>query len=72
MKLFSVCAPCDLQKPYDGNRQWGDFDNCSKCGEIMDVWTESGIRNAEARGDISRTRGTTNSDAVIGDKRGER
>lgn len=49
MKLFSVCVPCDEQKPYDGHRQWGDFDKCAKCGAVMDVWTESGIRNQEVR-----------------------
>lgn len=45
MKLFSVCVPCDEQKPYDGDRAWGDFDKCQRCGETMDVWTESGVRN---------------------------
>jgi len=50
MKLFSVCPACTFEpKPYDGQRQWGDFDKCPKCSEIMDVWTESGIRNEETR-----------------------
>lgn len=50
MKLFSVCAACAWSpKPYDGKRQWGDFDKCSRCGEMMEVWTESGIRNEEVR-----------------------
>ena len=49
MKLFSVCVPCDEQKPYDGHRKWGDSDKCAKCGAVMDVWTESGIRNQEGR-----------------------
>lgn len=45
-----VCPACDWSpKPYDGKRQWGDFDKCTKCGEVMDVWTESGVRNEEAR-----------------------
>jgi isoleucyl-tRNA synthetase len=46
IKLFSVCVPCDQIKPYDGQRLWGDFDKCSKCNEIMDVWTESGVQIA--------------------------
>jgi hypothetical protein len=54
MKLFSVCVPCDEQQAYDGKRQWGDFDKCPKCREIMEVWTESGIRNQEARRAWSR------------------
>lgn len=50
MKLFSVCPTCDWSpKPYDGKRQWGDFDKCPKCGKVMDVWTESGVRNEENR-----------------------
>lgn len=50
MKLFSVCQSCDwAPKPYDGDRQWGDFDKCPKCGKAMDVWTESGVRNEEYR-----------------------
>lgn len=50
MKLFSVCRVCDWSpKPYDGKRHWGDFDKCVRCGEVMDVWTESGVRNEEAR-----------------------
>jgi len=49
MRLFSVCVPCDKQKPYDGQRTWGDLDECPCCGELMDIWTESGIRNQEVR-----------------------
>jgi len=50
MNLFSVCPACPFDpKPYDGNRVWGDFDRCPKCGEIMDVLTESGVRNDERR-----------------------
>mgnify|MGYP001013424848 len=50
MKLFSVCQSCDwAPKPYDGDREWGDFDKCLKCGKAMDVWTESGVRNEEYR-----------------------
>lgn len=49
MKLFSVCVPCDQTQPYDGQRVWGDFDKCPKCDEIMEVWTESGVRNARWR-----------------------
>lgn len=48
MKLYSICLPCDgptWANPYDGTRQFGDFDKCPKCGEVMDVWTESGICN---------------------------
>lgn len=52
MKLFSICPICDdpnWGKPYDGARRWGDFDKCPKCGQAMDVWTESGIRNEMTR-----------------------
>lgn len=52
MKLYSICLPCDgptWANPYDGTRHFGDFDKCQKCGEIMDVWTESGIRNEMTR-----------------------
>jgi hypothetical protein len=52
MNLFSVCPAscCDFDpKPYDGKRAWGDFDRCPKCNEIMDVWTESGVRNERIR-----------------------
>jgi len=50
MKLFSVCPTCVFEpKPYDGERKWGDFDRCAKCGAIMNVWTESGVRNEQAR-----------------------
>lgn len=51
MKLFSVCPTCPEFKaqPYDGQRAWGDFDKCAECGTTMDVWTESGVRNEQAR-----------------------
>ena len=49
MKLFSVCAPCDVAIDYDGNRAWGDFDRCTKCHAVMDVWTDSGLRNENYR-----------------------
>lgn len=53
MKLYSVCPVCDdpgWGTPYDGrSRKWGDFDKCPKCGEIMDIWTESGIKNEMTR-----------------------
>lgn len=56
MNLFAVCRTCDWNpKPYDGKRQWGDFDKCTKCGNVMDVWTESGVRNEEARIAFSTT-----------------
>lgn len=50
MKLFSVCHVCEFEpKPYDGAREFGDFDRCQKCSSIMDVWTESGVRNESNR-----------------------
>lgn len=51
MKLFSVCPTCPKfePKPYDGNRSWGDFDKCPTCGSVMEVWTESGVRNEQYR-----------------------
>lgn len=49
MLLFSVCIPCNVMQPYDGTRRWGDFDKCPKCGATMDVHTEAGIRNENAR-----------------------
>lgn len=51
MELFSVCPSCEdwSPMPYDGQREWGDFDKCPRCGTVMDVWTESGVRNEEAR-----------------------
>lgn len=50
MKLYSVCPACDFDpKPYDGNRKWGDFDQCPKCNAIMDVWTEADVRNERVR-----------------------
>lgn len=52
MKLYSVCPACDVpdwSKPYDGARTFGDFDKCPQCGEVMGVWTESGIRNEMTR-----------------------
>jgi hypothetical protein len=49
MILFSVCVPCDEQKPFDGRRDWGDFDKCPKCGKDMEIWTEAGIRNQQIR-----------------------
>lgn len=49
MILSSVCISCDVLLPYDGSRAWGDFDKCPKCKGIMDVWTESGVRNENAR-----------------------
>lgn len=50
MNLFSVCPSCNFDpKPYDGQRQWGDFDRCPKCRAIMDVWTEHGVQNENMR-----------------------
>lgn len=52
MKLYSVCPICDDpggSTPFDGARAFGDFDQCAKCNAIMDVWTESGIRNEKTR-----------------------
>lgn len=52
MKLYSVCQVCDdigWGNPYDGSRPFGDFDKCPKCKEVMDVWTESGIKNEMTR-----------------------
>jgi hypothetical protein len=52
MKLYSVCPVCndpDWQTPYDGSRLFGDLDRCAQCTAIMDVWTESGIRNEMLR-----------------------
>ena len=49
MRLFSVCEPCNKAHPYNGMREFGDFDRCSMCGETMDVWTENGIMNENAR-----------------------
>lgn len=49
MRLFSVCAPCNKMHSYDGSREFGDFDRCLQCGEVMDVWTESGVVNENAR-----------------------
>jgi len=53
MNLFSVCPKCSVfdwaAEPYDGKRPWGDFDRCTECGSVMDVWTESGVRNEESR-----------------------
>ncbi|RZN21952.1 hypothetical protein CWO90_32575 [Bradyrhizobium sp. Leo121] len=49
MKLFSVCANCNLIKPFDGKRSFGDFDTCESCGEGMDLWTEAGVRNENGR-----------------------
>lgn len=49
MALYSVCMPCGLHWDYDGKRTFGDFDTCPQCSNIADVWTESGIRNEQAR-----------------------
>lgn len=53
MNLYSVCLPCTgptWENPYDGKtRQFGDFDKCPKCGDVMDIWTESGVRNEMTR-----------------------
>ena len=54
-QLYSVCPACDVpdtSNPYDGQRQFGDFDKCPKCGEVMDVWTESGVRNEQNRREV--------------------
>ena len=55
MKLFSVCPKCPgfRPRPYDGSRNWGDFDSCFECGTVSDVWTESGVKNEMARLGIS-------------------
>jgi hypothetical protein len=53
MNLYSVCPTCEdpeyWGKPYDGGRKFGDFDKCPKCNEVMDVWTEGGIKNEMTR-----------------------
>lgn len=53
MILFSVCEPCNEMTIYDGNRAFGDFDKCPACKGIMDVWTDSGVRNENSRRRLS-------------------
>jgi Zn-finger nucleic acid-binding protein len=50
MRLYSVCPECDWNpRPYDGDRAFGDLDKCPNCGQLMDVWTDRGVRNEEIR-----------------------
>jgi hypothetical protein len=46
--LYAVCEPCERWHPFDGGRLWGDFDRCSACGEIMNLWTRASLQRQVA------------------------
>jgi hypothetical protein len=49
MNLFSFCPDCEVLQPADGSKRFGDFDRCPKCHDTMELWTEAGVRNENAR-----------------------